>query len=119
MCLSSYLKKKEKEKEKEDDFCASLILLLFFLQLMKFLEKRRQRKSQSYPMMSAAGLTRKGIVLGKMGNLSKDNKPVIGTFQKALPKHHNPNTLKKLTGLATVYSNPELANEEHEKGIPF
>ena len=126
MCLIIYLKKK---KEKEDDFCPFLIFLFFFFQIVKARERLRQllHRSQSDPTMLAAGLTRKGISLGKMENLSKDNEPVIDTFQKALPKHHNPDTLKKLNDAEKAkreleqqeYFDTKLANKEHEKGIPF
>ena len=71
-------------------------------------------------------MTRKGILLGKMGNLFKDNEPFIDTSQKALPKHHNPDTLKKLNHAEKAkreleqqeYFDTKLA-EEHEEGIPF
>ena len=87
---------------------------------------QRQQQSQSYPMMSAAGLTRKGIFQAKTITLSKDNEPVIDTFQKALPKHHSPDTLKKLNHAEKAkreleqqeYFDTKLA-EEHEEGIPF
>ena len=32
----------------------------------------------------------------KLSKCSKDNEPLIETFQKALTKHRNPETLKKL-----------------------
>ena len=127
MCVPDYLPKKRRRKE--DDFCPSLILLLLFFQIVKASERRRQylHQSQSDPTMLAAGLTRKGIALGKMENLSKDNEPVTDTFQKTLPVHHNPDTLKKLNDAEKAkrelqqqeYFDIKLANEEHEKGIPF
>ena len=123
MCLIIYLK----QKEKEDDFCASLILLLLFFQIINERLLQHLHQSQSGPSMLAAGLTRKEIALGKMENLSKGNEPVIDTFQKALPEYHNPDTVKKLNDAEIAkrelehqeYFDTELADEEHEKGIPF
>ena len=63
----------------------------------------------------------------RLEGVSKDNELVIETFQKALPEHHNPDTLKKLDDAEKAkrelerqeYFATKLANEEYEKGIPF
>ena len=63
----------------------------------------------------------------RVKRVSKDNEPVIETFQKALLEHHNPDTLKKLNNAEKAkweleqqeYFDTKLANEEHGKGIPF
>ena len=46
--------------------------------------------------MIAPALTRKGTTYVKMANCSKDYEPAIEAFQKALTKHRNPDTLKKI-----------------------
>ncbi|KAL0013072.1 hypothetical protein SO802_000141 [Lithocarpus litseifolius] len=60
----------------------------------KAVEMGRQLQSDS--KMIATDLTRKEISLVKMEKLSNDKDPVFKTFQKALPEHHNPDTLNKL-----------------------
>ena len=88
-------------------------------------ERGRQLKSDS--KMIAITLTRKGIALVKMAKHSKDYEPAIETFQKALLEHCIPGTLKKLNDAKQAkkgleqqeYFDTKLADEEHEKGIPF
>ena len=102
----------------------------FFLQVMDFLEELSQIFAPAVPEV---GLPREEMI-----NFSKDNEPVIDTFQKAFPKHHNPDTLKKLNHAGKAkreleqhhaekakreleqqeYSDTKLA-EEHKEGIPF
>lgn len=60
-----------------------------------------------------------------MAKCSKDYEPAIETFQKALTEHRNPDTLKKLNEAEKAkkeleqqeYFDPQLADEEREKGI--
>ncbi|KAL8552672.1 hypothetical protein ACS0TY_001387 [Phlomoides rotata] len=60
----------------------------------KAVERGRELRSD-YKTIARA-LTRKGSALVKMAKCSKDYEPAIETFQKALTKHRNPDTLKKL-----------------------
>ena len=77
--------------------------------------------------MISIALTRKGNALVKMAKCSKDYEPAIETFLNALIEQHNPDTLKKLNDAEIAkrelehqeYFDTELANEEHEKGIPL
>uniref|UniRef100_A0A2N9IJE2 Reverse transcriptase zinc-binding domain-containing protein n=1 Tax=Fagus sylvatica TaxID=28930 RepID=A0A2N9IJE2_FAGSY len=88
-------------------------------------ERGRELKSDS--KMISIALTRKGTALVKMAKCSKDYEPAIETFLKALIEQHNPDTLKKLNDAEIAkrelehqeYFDTELANEEHEKGIPL
>ncbi|GAQ78393.1 HSP70/HSP90 organizing protein HOP [Klebsormidium nitens] len=72
----------------------------------------------------AKALTRKGTAYVKMAKTAKDYDPAIEAFQKALTEHRNPDTLKKLNDAEKAqkqkqqeeYFNPELAEEEREKG---
>jgi len=72
-------------------------------------------------------LTRKGTALGKMAKVSKDYEPVIQTYQKALTEHRNPETLKRLNEAERAkkeleqqeYYDPNIGDEEREKGIYF
>jgi stress-induced-phosphoprotein 1 len=74
--------------------------------------------------MIARALTRKGTAMGKTAKCSKDYEPVIETYQKALTEHRNPDTLKKLNEAEKAkkeleqqeYFDPNLADEEREKG---
>ncbi|KAI3912043.1 hypothetical protein MKW98_032366 [Papaver atlanticum] len=62
-----------------------------------------------------------------MAETSQDYAPAIEAFQKALTKHRNPDTLKKLNEAEKAkkdleqqeYFDPKLADEEHEKGNDF
>jgi len=62
--------------------------------------------------------------MGKTAKSSKDYEPVIETYQKALTEHRNPDTLKKLNEAEKAkkeleqqeYFDPNLADEEREKG---
>lgn len=75
--------------------------------------------------MVARALTRKGTAIVKMAKTSKDFDPAIETFQKALTEHRNPDTLKKLNDAEKAkkdleqqeYFDPQIADEEREKGI--
>lgn len=77
--------------------------------------------------MIARALTRKGTALAKMAKSSKDFEVAIEVFQKALTEHRNPDTLKKLNDAEKArkeleqqeYFNPQIADEEREKGIFF
>ena len=88
-------------------------------------ERGRQLKSDS--KMIAITLSRKGTALVKMAKHSKDYGLAIETFQKALSEHCIPGTLKKLNDAKQAkkgleqqeYFDTKLADEEHEKGIPF
>ncbi|XP_043717086.1 hsp70-Hsp90 organizing protein 3-like [Telopea speciosissima] len=84
----------------------------------------RGRELRSDFKMIARALTRKGTALVKMAQCSKDYEPAIETFQKALTEHRNPDTLKKLNEAERAkkeleqleYFDPQLADEEREKG---
>ncbi|GAA0157068.1 hypothetical protein LIER_14412 [Lithospermum erythrorhizon] len=88
----------------------------------KAVERGRELRSD-YKMVARA-LTRKGTALAKMAKTSKDFEPAIETFQKALTEHRNPDTLKRLNDAEKAkkeleqqeYFNPEIADEEREKG---
>ncbi|KAG9131953.1 hypothetical protein Leryth_023219 [Lithospermum erythrorhizon] len=88
----------------------------------KAVERGRELRSD-YKMVARA-LTRKGTALAKMAKTSKDFEPVIESFQKALTEHRNPDTLKRLNDAEKAkkeleqqeYFNPEIADEEREKG---
>ena len=75
--------------------------------------------------MIAKALTRKGTALAKLAKCSKDYELAIESFQKALTEHRNPDTLKKLNDAEKAkkeleqqeYFDPNLADEEREKGI--
>ncbi|KAI3468895.1 hypothetical protein Pfo_025558 [Paulownia fortunei] len=87
----------------------------------------RGRELRSDFKMIARALTRKGTALVKMANCSKDYEPVIETFQKALTEHRNPDTLKKLNDAEKAkkdleqqeYFDPQIADEEREKGNQY
>lgn len=87
----------------------------------------RGRELRSDFKMVARALTRKGTALVKMAKCSKDYEPAIETFQKALTEHRNPDTLKKLNDAEKArkdleqqeYFDPQIADEEREKGIFF
>lgn len=84
----------------------------------------RGRELRSDFKMIARALTRKGTALLKTSKTSKDFDIVIETFQKALTEHRNPDTLKKLNDVEKVkreleqqeYFDPQIADEEREKG---
>ncbi|KAK6935227.1 Tetratricopeptide repeat 1 [Dillenia turbinata] len=88
----------------------------------KAVERGRELRSD-FKMISRA-LTRKGTALVKMAKCSKDYERAIETFQKALTEHRNPDTLKKLNDAEKAkkdqeqqeYFDPQLADEEREKG---
>jgi len=88
----------------------------------KAVERGRELRSD-YKMIARA-LTRKGTALVKMAKISKDYEPAIETFQKALTEHRNPETLKKLNEAERAkkeleqqeYCDPQVADEEREKG---
>lgn len=77
--------------------------------------------------MIARALTRKGTALAKLAKSSKDFEAAIEVFQKALTEHRNPDTLKKLNEAERAkkeleqqeYFNPQIADEEREKGSSF
>ncbi|KAG8374760.1 hypothetical protein BUALT_Bualt10G0029300 [Buddleja alternifolia] len=87
----------------------------------------RGRELRSDFKMVARALTRKGTALAKMAKCSKDYEPAIETFQKALTEHRNPDTLKKLNEAEKAkkdleqqeYFNPQIADEEREKGNQY
>lgn len=87
----------------------------------------RGRELRSDYKMVARALTRKGTALVKMAKTSKDYEPAIETFQKALTEHRNPDTLKKLNDAEKAkkdleqqeYFDPQLADEEREKGNEY
>ncbi|VFQ70759.1 unnamed protein product [Cuscuta campestris] len=87
----------------------------------------RGRELRSDYKMIARALTRKGTALVKMAKCSKDYDPAIETFQKALTEHRNPDTLKKLNDAEKAkkdleqqeYFDPQIADEEREKGNKF
>ncbi|KAJ6827587.1 hsp70-Hsp90 organizing protein 2-like [Iris pallida] len=87
----------------------------------------RGRELRSDFKMIARALTRKGTALAKLAKCSKDFDPAIETFQKALTEHRNPETLKKLNEAERAkreleqqeYYDPNLADEEREKGNDF
>ncbi|XP_060179980.1 hsp70-Hsp90 organizing protein 3-like [Lycium barbarum] len=91
----------------------------------KAVERGRELRSD-YKMIARA-LTRKGTALVKMAKTSKDYEPAIETFQKALTEHRNPETLKKLNDAEKAkkeleqqeYFDPQIADEEREKGNQF
>ncbi|MCD7450489.1 Hsp70-Hsp90 organizing protein 3 [Datura stramonium] len=91
----------------------------------KAVERGRELRSD-YKMIARA-LTRKGTALVKMAKTSKDYELAIETFQKALTEHRNPETLKKLNDAEKAkkeleqqeYFNPQIADEEREKGNQF
>ncbi|XP_075522897.1 hsp70-Hsp90 organizing protein 3-like [Primulina tabacum] len=87
----------------------------------------RGRELRSDFKMIARALTRKGTALVKMSKTSKDFDIAIETFQKALTEHRNPDTLKKLNDAEKAkkdleqqeYFDPQIADEEREKGNQF
>lgn len=87
----------------------------------------RGRELRSDFKMIARALTRKGTALVKLAKCSKDYEPAIETFQKALTEHRNPDTLKKLNEAEKAkkeieqqeYFDPQIADEEREKGNQF
>uniref|UniRef100_M1AXJ3 Heat shock protein 70 (HSP70)-interacting protein n=1 Tax=Solanum tuberosum TaxID=4113 RepID=M1AXJ3_SOLTU len=91
----------------------------------KAVERGRELRSD-YKMIARAP-TRKGTALVKMAKISKDYEPAIETFQKALTEHRNPETLKKLNEAEKAkkeleqqeYCDPQVADEEREKGNQF
>lgn len=86
----------------------------------------RGRELRTDFKMIARALTRKGTALVKLAKSSKDYDPAIETFQKALTEHRNPDTLKKLNDAEKAkkdleqqeYFDPQIADEEREKGMP-
>ncbi|KAL2489631.1 Hsp70-Hsp90 organizing protein 3 [Forsythia ovata] len=84
----------------------------------------RGRELRSDFKMVARALTRKGTALMRMAKCSKDYETAIETFQKALTEHRNPETLKKLNEAEKAkkekeqqeYFDPQIADEEREKG---
>ncbi|KAL9249366.1 Hsp70-Hsp90 organizing protein 2-like protein [Drosera capensis] len=91
----------------------------------KAVERGRELRSD-YKMVARA-LTRKGTALAKMAKSSKDYDVAIEVFQKALTEHRNPDTLKKLNDAERAkkefeqqeYYDPQIADEEREKGNEF
>ncbi|CAL5069118.1 unnamed protein product [Urochloa decumbens] len=91
----------------------------------KAVERGRELHAD-FKMISRA-LTRKGTALAKLAKTSKDYDVAIETFHKALTEHRNPDTLKKLNDAERAkkeleqqeYYNPEIADEEREKGNEF
>ncbi|XP_073055746.1 hsp70-Hsp90 organizing protein 1-like [Primulina eburnea] len=87
----------------------------------------RGRELRSDFKMVARALTRKGTALVKMSKTSKDFDSAIETFQKALTEHRNPDTLKRLNDAEKAkkdleqqeYFDPQIADEEREKGNQF
>ncbi|XP_027181148.1 hsp70-Hsp90 organizing protein 3-like [Coffea eugenioides] len=87
----------------------------------------RGRELRSDFKMIARALTRKGTALVKMAKCSMDYEPAIETFQKALTEHRNPDTLKKLNEAEKAkkeleqqeYFDPQIADEEREKGNQY
>ncbi|KAF5184837.1 Hsp70-hsp90 organizing protein [Thalictrum thalictroides] len=87
----------------------------------------RGRELRADFKMVAKALTRKGTAFVKMAKTSKDYEPAIEAFQKALTEHRNPDTLKKLNDAEKAkkdleqqeYFDPQLADEEREKGNEF
>lgn len=87
----------------------------------------RGRELRSDFKMIARALTRKGTALVKVAKCSKDYEPAIETFQKALTEHRNPDTLKKLNEAEKAkkeleqqeYFDPQIADEEREKGNQY
>jgi stress-induced-phosphoprotein 1 len=87
----------------------------------------RGRELRSDFKMIAKALTRKGTALVKLAKCSKDYEPAIESFQKALTEHRNPDTLKKLNEAEKAkkeleqqeYFDPNLADEEREKGNEY
>ncbi|CAI9775537.1 unnamed protein product [Fraxinus pennsylvanica] len=87
----------------------------------------RGRELRSDFKMIARALTRKGSALVKMVKCSKDYEPAIETFQKALTEHRTPDTLKKLNDAEKAkkekeqqeYFDPQIADEEREKGNQY
>ncbi|CAA0820580.1 Hsp70-Hsp90 organizing protein 3 [Striga hermonthica] len=87
----------------------------------------RGRELRSDFKMIARALTRKGSAIVKMAKCSKDYDPAIETFQKALTEHRNPDTLKKLNDAEKAkkdleqqeYFDPQIADEEREKGNQY
>eukprot|EP00271_Cylindrocystis_brebissonii_P015448 TRINITY_DN38347_c0_g1_i1.p1 TRINITY_DN38347_c0_g1~~TRINITY_DN38347_c0_g1_i1.p1 ORF type:complete len:586 (+),score=186.26 TRINITY_DN38347_c0_g1_i1:283-2040(+) len=77
--------------------------------------------------MVAKAYTRKGTAFVKIAKTSQDYDLAIQAFNKALTEHRNPDTLKKLNEAEKAkkeleqqeYYNPELAEEEREKGNEF
>ncbi|KAL2607811.1 hypothetical protein R1flu_026384 [Riccia fluitans] len=88
--------------------------------------ERGREVHADFKMISRA-LTRKGTAYVKLAKSSKDYDIAIETFQKALTEHRNPDTLKKLNDAERTkkdleqqeYFNPELGDEEREKGNEF
>lgn len=84
----------------------------------------RGREVRADYKMIAKALTRKGTAIVKTAKTSKDYEPAIEIFQKALTEHRNPDTLKKLNDAEKAkkdleqqeYFDPNLADEEREKG---
>ncbi|GAB4834235.1 Hsp70-Hsp90 organizing protein 3 [Ancistrocladus abbreviatus] len=87
----------------------------------------RGRELRSDFKMIARALTRKGTALVKVANCSKDYDAAMEVFQKALTEHRNPDTLKKLNDAERAkkeleqqeYLDPQIADEEREKGNEF
>ncbi|KAL3647282.1 Hsp70-Hsp90 organizing protein 2 [Castilleja foliolosa] len=87
----------------------------------------RGRELRSDYKMVARALTRKGSALVKMAKCSTDYDIAIETFQKALTEHRNPDTLKKLNDAHKAkkdleqqeYFDPQIADEEREKGNQY
>ncbi|GAB2274116.1 Hsp70-Hsp90 organizing protein 2 [Dionaea muscipula] len=87
----------------------------------------RGRELRSDFKMIARALTRKGTALVKLAKSSKDYDMAIEVFHKALTEHRNPDTLKKLNDAERAkkeleqqeYFDPQIADEEREKGNEF
>lgn len=87
----------------------------------------RGRELHADYKMVARALTRKGTAFVKMAKSSKDYDPAIEAFNKAQTEHRNPDTLKRLNDAERAkkdleqkeYFNPEIADEEREKGNEF
>eukprot|EP00898_Chlorokybus_atmophyticus_P002169 jgi/Chlat1/2953/Chrsp2S04687 len=88
----------------------------------KAVERARELRGD-YSLIAKA-LTRKGNAYLKKANKAEDYKPAIEAYQKALTEHRNPDTLKRLNEAekkmkdleGQEYLNPELAQQEREKG---
>ncbi|KAJ0250523.1 STI1 domain-containing protein [Hirschfeldia incana] len=78
-------------------------------------------------MAVAKALTRKGTAFVKMAKCAKDYDPAIEAYKRALEVHHNGETLKKMKEAErakkelerTEYLDPEIGDEEREKGDEF
>ena len=93
-----------------------LLILLFFIFLFQYGE-----------FINDFDLNQDAVRLTDLDNFFEEIEPAIEIFQKALPEHHNPDTLKKQYDAEQAkrelglqeFLDTKLANVEHEKGIPF